>query len=107
MQIATAHTELLLRVKNKPRKIPLPHELQHFLLSATGLAVELTIEHRSVGQVSDIPMEFSFPSHTRRECRSLSALALMLFAPLIPSVFAPYTWTHPVFFSAVHMKILS
>lgn len=104
MQIATAHTELLLRIRNKPRKIPLPHELQHFLLSATVLAVELTIQHRSVGQVSDISMEFSFPLHTRRECRSLSALTLMLFAPLIPSVFAPYTWAHPVFFQPLTWK---
>lgn len=85
-------------------KSPHPTELQHFLLSATVLAVELTVWHRSVMQVGDISMEFSFPLHTWRECRSVSALTLILFAPLTPSVFAPYTWAPPVFFQPITWK---
>lgn len=42
-------------------KSPYPTELQHFLLSATVLATKLTVQHRSVMQVSDISKEFSFP----------------------------------------------
>lgn len=107
MQIASAHTEFLLRTENTPRKIPPPHRTPRaaFLLSATVLAVELTVQHRSVMQVGDISMEFSFPLHTWRECGSVSALTLILFAPLTSSIFAPYTWTHPVFFQPFTWKL--
>lgn len=101
MQIATAHTELLLRIKNKPWRIPPPHKLQHFLLSATVLAVELTIEHRSVMQVG-VQFPIAYMEGVQERICSHSDFICSTHTINI----CPIHLDSSSLFSAIHMKTL-
>lgn len=101
MQMDSAHTELVPRIRNKTRKIP--HTPQNRSISPACLSacLELTVQGRGSFACAAgwwhlpwVQFCLGVTSHAWRESKSVR----FLFAPSTSPIFPPYTWIYPAKF---------